>query len=159
MRRSRRCTRVILAALDHRRRLDLTGLLTQAQETTVSIVRSHGTEAKSTSPERHLGRAIPPLRRWDSGHEVWMRHWERWHTTTAAEISKKDQRVHVDEKGRNGQKGVRDDEDRQQMSTQAVLRKLGSYLWPKDHPELKRRVVGSVFLLISGKLLNIQVHR
>ena len=64
----------------------------------------------------------------------------------------------ADEKGRNGQMGTQDDADRQQMSTDAVLRKLGSYLWPKDHPELKRRVIASLFLLISGKILNIQVQ-
>lgn len=46
-----------------------------------------------------------------------------------------------------------------EMSTRDILGKLATYLWPRNHPDLKLRVVGSVGLLIGGKILNVQVIR
>lgn len=47
----------------------------------------------------------------------------------------------------------------EEMPTSEIFRTLGRYLWPKEHPELKRRVVASLGLLIMGKLLNVQVSK
>jgi ATP-binding cassette, subfamily B (MDR/TAP), member 7 len=38
-----------------------------------------------------------------------------------------------------------------------IMRTMGSYLWPQDRPRAKRRVVGALSLLVSAKLLNVQV--
>eukprot|EP00850_Spirogloea_muscicola_P001318 SM000005S17115 [mRNA] locus=s5:270748:275529:- [translate_table: standard] len=38
-----------------------------------------------------------------------------------------------------------------------ILRTLSAYLWPRDNPELQRRVAGSLGLLVGSKVLNIQV--
>ena len=38
-----------------------------------------------------------------------------------------------------------------------VLSILSFYLWPKDQPMLRRRVVAAIFLMISAKMINIQV--
>ncbi|KAF8774247.1 iron-sulfur clusters transporter ABCB7, mitochondrial-like [Argiope bruennichi] len=38
-----------------------------------------------------------------------------------------------------------------------IVKKMFTYIWPKDKPEIRKRVVLSVGLLISAKLLNIEV--
>ena len=38
-----------------------------------------------------------------------------------------------------------------------ILQNLSLYLWPRDHPSLKLRVVAALALLISAKLINITV--
>lgn len=45
----------------------------------------------------------------------------------------------------------------QEMESKDVLRVLWKYLWPDDHPEVKRRVLLSMGLLGAGKLFNVQV--
>lgn len=45
----------------------------------------------------------------------------------------------------------------QEMNTNDIVRVLSKYLWPADHPEVKRRVLLSLGLLGVGKLLNVQV--
>lgn len=45
----------------------------------------------------------------------------------------------------------------QEMESKDVFRVLGRYLWPDDHPEVKKRVLISLALLGAGKLLNVQV--
>mmetsp|Transcript_31350 Transcript_31350/g.121081 ORF Transcript_31350/g.121081 Transcript_31350/m.121081 type:complete len:634 (-) Transcript_31350:2486-4387(-) len=42
-------------------------------------------------------------------------------------------------------------------TTTQVLRNLGKYLWPEDNPQVKRRVVLSMGLLLSSKAMNVSV--
>ncbi|GFV51853.1 ATP-binding cassette sub-family B member 7, mitochondrial [Trichonephila clavipes] len=39
----------------------------------------------------------------------------------------------------------------------AIVKKMITYIWPKDRPEIRRRVIFSVGLLVGAKLLNIEV--
>ena len=39
----------------------------------------------------------------------------------------------------------------------SILLSLSKYLWPADKPEYKLRVAGAVGLLISSKVINVQV--
>ena len=43
------------------------------------------------------------------------------------------------------------------LTDQQIIRQLFGYVWPADNPEFKRRVTGALALLLSSKLLNIQV--
>eukprot|EP00249_Psilotum_nudum_P019399 c27231_g1_i1 orf=391-2952(+) len=38
-----------------------------------------------------------------------------------------------------------------------ILQSLVSYIWPKDNPDFRRRVMASLGLLVAGKVLNVQV--
>lgn len=38
-----------------------------------------------------------------------------------------------------------------------MIRKLWSYVWPKDRPEIRRRVMVAVALLVGSKFLNVAV--
>ncbi|KAI9089612.1 iron-sulfur clusters transporter ATM1 [Phlyctochytrium arcticum] len=38
-----------------------------------------------------------------------------------------------------------------------IIRELFTYLWPKDHPGIKARVVIALSLLVGGKILNVNV--
>ena len=38
-----------------------------------------------------------------------------------------------------------------------MVKLLAPHLWAKDNPGLRRRVVGSLGLLLAGKALNVQV--
>lgn len=38
-----------------------------------------------------------------------------------------------------------------------MIRKLWSYVWPKDRPQIRRRVVIAVALLVGSKFLNVTV--
>ncbi|XP_029200623.2 iron-sulfur clusters transporter ABCB7, mitochondrial-like [Acropora millepora] len=38
-----------------------------------------------------------------------------------------------------------------------ILRRMLRHVWPKDRPDLKRRVVAAVVLLVAAKLMNVQV--
>ncbi|KAJ8901134.1 hypothetical protein NDN08_004994 [Rhodosorus marinus] len=42
-------------------------------------------------------------------------------------------------------------------TTTQVLRNLGKYLWPEDNPQVKRRVVLSMGLLLGSKAMNVSV--
>lgn len=39
----------------------------------------------------------------------------------------------------------------------AIMKSLSGYLWPKDNPAIKRRVLVAVALLVGSKILNVQV--
>ncbi|WIA13719.1 hypothetical protein OEZ85_007271 [Tetradesmus obliquus] len=43
------------------------------------------------------------------------------------------------------------------MSDREILATLAQHLWPKDNPEFKRRIVLALGLLVSAKLLTVQV--
>ncbi|CAI5487601.1 unnamed protein product [Closterium sp. Naga37s-1] len=45
----------------------------------------------------------------------------------------------------------------EEASDMAILSTLAQYLWPKDNPDYRRRVAAALTLLVSAKLLNIQV--
>ncbi|GJP30179.1 hypothetical protein CLOM_g22947 [Closterium sp. NIES-68] len=45
----------------------------------------------------------------------------------------------------------------EEASDMAILSSLVQYLWPKDNPDYRRRVAAALTLLVSAKLLNIQV--
>ncbi|CAI5462804.1 unnamed protein product [Closterium sp. Yama58-4] len=45
----------------------------------------------------------------------------------------------------------------EEASDMAILSTLAHYLWPKDNPDYRRRVAAALTLLVSAKLLNIQV--
>ncbi|GAX78993.1 hypothetical protein CEUSTIGMA_g6433.t1 [Chlamydomonas eustigma] len=47
--------------------------------------------------------------------------------------------------------------DGEKMTDVDILKKLSTYLWPKDKPDLQRRVVASAALLVAAKLLNVSV--
>ncbi|KAI3638582.1 hypothetical protein MIR68_003080 [Amoeboaphelidium protococcarum] len=51
-------------------------------------------------------------------------------------------------------KALGDDESNNDLK---IIKSLGTYIWPKDDRSTKVRVVGSLSLLIAGKLLNVQV--
>ncbi|KAI3634322.1 hypothetical protein MIR68_007926 [Amoeboaphelidium protococcarum] len=51
-------------------------------------------------------------------------------------------------------KSLGDDESNNDLK---IIKSLGVYIWPKDDRSTKVRVVGSLSLLIAGKLLNVQV--
>lgn len=44
-----------------------------------------------------------------------------------------------------------------QISDAKIIRTLASYLWMKDNPEFRFRVVAALFLLVGAKVLNVQV--
>lgn len=52
-----------------------------------------------------------------------------------------------------------DDKTRQEQrqADWAIIKEMSHYLWPKDNPSVKTRVVLSLSLLVAGKLLNVQV--
>ncbi|CAH3017583.1 unnamed protein product [Porites evermanni] len=43
------------------------------------------------------------------------------------------------------------------VNSLTILKRMLKHVWPKDRPDLKRRVVAAVTLLIGAKLLNVQV--
>lgn len=45
----------------------------------------------------------------------------------------------------------------QRKADWAIIKEMSHYLWPKNNPGVKTRVVISLSLLIAGKLLNVQV--
>lgn len=45
----------------------------------------------------------------------------------------------------------------EQVADVKILRTLASYLWMKDNPEFRFRVVAALFLLVGAKVLNVQV--
>ncbi|KAG2449672.1 hypothetical protein HYH02_005201 [Chlamydomonas schloesseri] len=45
----------------------------------------------------------------------------------------------------------------ERLSDAQILRRLVGYLWPKDNPEFRGRVVAATGLLVTAKLLNINV--
>lgn len=49
-------------------------------------------------------------------------------------------------------KGVRDE-----ARTQDILKSMFSYIWPKEKPEIKARVVLALGLLVGSKVVNVQV--
>ena len=45
----------------------------------------------------------------------------------------------------------------QRKADWAIIKDMSKYLWPKDNPWAKARVVGAISLMIGGKYLNVQV--
>ncbi|KAG6544792.1 hypothetical protein Mapa_013818 [Marchantia paleacea] len=48
-------------------------------------------------------------------------------------------------------------EENGSIADMRILRTLSSYLWPKENPEFRRRVLVALGLLIGSKVLNVQV--
>ncbi|BBN06323.1 ATP-binding cassette, subfamily B, heavy metal transporter [Marchantia polymorpha subsp. ruderalis] len=48
-------------------------------------------------------------------------------------------------------------EEDEVIADMRILRTLSSYLWPKENPEFRRRVLVALGLLIGSKVLNVQV--
>lgn len=49
------------------------------------------------------------------------------------------------------------EQGQQGMTEWQILKQLGAYVWPKDNPEYRWRVVGASVLLVGAKGLNVTV--
>ena len=47
--------------------------------------------------------------------------------------------------------------DKRQESNWSMIRKLWTYIWPADRPDIRVRVVAAVSLLVGSKVLNVTV--
>lgn len=55
------------------------------------------------------------------------------------------------------QNSITPEEDPKPISSVEMIRTMLSYVWPRDNPSLRRRVVIALGLLVGSKLLNVQV--
>ncbi|KAL2633717.1 hypothetical protein R1flu_005196 [Riccia fluitans] len=58
---------------------------------------------------------------------------------------------------KSGKDEVEKGEELDSIADMRILRTLSAYLWPKENPEFRRRVLVSLGLLIGSKVLNVQV--
>lgn len=49
------------------------------------------------------------------------------------------------------------EQGQQGLTDWQIIRQLGSYVWPKDNPDYRWRVVGASVLLVGAKGLNVTV--
>lgn len=49
------------------------------------------------------------------------------------------------------------EQGQQGMTDWEIIKQLGGYVWPKDNPEYRWRVVGASVLLVGAKALNVTV--
>ncbi|KAL3693991.1 hypothetical protein R1sor_007642 [Riccia sorocarpa] len=109
---------------------------------------SNGVKFHATSPfsiEKHSSR--PPFSTFATSAFMFNNKSRAASTSTGSAV--------IQQKG--GKDEVKKAEEPESIADMRILRTLSAYLWPKENPEFRRRVVISLGLLIGSKVLNVQV--
>lgn len=77
-------------------------------------------------------------------------------TSVREKVAKESQQLEGSESGKLVNKGVSKGTD-QSVADIRILRTLAKYLWLKDNPEFRTRILVALGLLVGGKVLNVQV--